>query len=202
MTDGPRLRSPRARLGAGGVIVLALGALAVVIGIGVWRGAASPVEPVSIATSAAPTASIAAGQLYVHVQGAVREPGLYVLDAGARVVDAVSAAGGFADDADESGVNLARPVADGEQLAVPAEGEAPASGVPDAPGDPAAPGLVNLNSADAAALEELPRIGPAIAGRIIAWREENGPFAAVEDLLAVSGIGDAMLESLRPLVTV
>ncbi|GAA4765493.1 ComEA family DNA-binding protein [Microbacterium gilvum] len=199
MTDGPRLRSPRARLGAGGVIVLALGALAVVIGVGVWRGAASPVEPVAVET---PTASIAAGQLYVHVQGAVREPGLYVLDAGARVVDAVSAAGGFADDADESGVNLARPVADGEQLAVPVEGEAPASGAPDAPGAPAGPGLVNLNTADAAALEELPRIGPAIAERIIAWRDENGPFTAVDDLLAVSGIGDAMLDTLRPLVTV
>ncbi|WP_324014773.1 ComEA family DNA-binding protein [Microbacterium sp. JZ37] len=203
MTAETGFRSPRARLGAGAVVLLVLGALGVTVALGVWRGAASPVEEVVV--TPAPSASAVAvepGQLYVHVHGAVAEPGLYVLEAGARVVDAISAAGGFADDADSGAVNLARPLADGEQLAVPVVGEAPP--VPP-PGGTAAPGgtgaLVSLNSADQAALETLPRIGPALAERIIAWRDENGPFTAIEDLLAVPGIGDKMLETLRPLVT-
>lgn len=203
MTAETGFRSPRARLGAGAVVLLVLGALGVTVALGVWRGAASPVEEVVV--TPAPSASAVAvesGQLYVHVHGAVAEPGLYVLEAGARVVDAISAAGGFADDADSGAVNLARPLADGEQLAVPVVGEAPPA---PPPGGTAAPGgtdaLVSLNSADQAALETLPRIGPALAERIIAWRDENGPFTAIEDLLAVPGIGDKMLETLRPLVT-
>ncbi|WOF24651.1 ComEA family DNA-binding protein [Microbacterium betulae] len=207
MTAETGFRSSRARLGVGGVVLLALGALAVTVGIGVWRGVASPVEDVVTSSSApGPTeVAVESGELFVHVFGAVREPGLYVLDAGARVVDAISAAGGLADDADQAGVNLARPVADGEQLAVPAVGESPvvegAGGSGAVPGD-ASGGVVDVNTADAAALETLPRIGPTLAGRIVAWREENGPFTTVDDLLAVSGIGDKMLETLRPLVTV
>lgn len=197
-------RSPRARLGVGGVVVLVLAALAVTVGIGIWRGASSPVEEVAV--TAAPTSSpvAEAGQLFVHVHGAVNEPGLYVLVAGARVVDAISAAGGLADDADAAAVNLARPLADGEQLGVPAVGEEPQPPAPSTGtgAGPSAEGpLVSLNSADQTALETLPRIGPALAQRILAWREENGPFTAVEDLLAVPGIGDKMLEALRPLVT-
>ncbi|GAA4189937.1 hypothetical protein GCM10022219_06470 [Microbacterium oryzae] len=197
-------RSPRARLGVGGVVVLVLAALALTVGIGIWRGASSPVEEVAVTTAPTSSPVAEAGQLFVHVHGAVNEPGLYVLAAGARVVDAISAAGGLADDADAAAVNLARPLADGEQLGVPAVGEeppppAPSSGTGSGPSGGEA--LVSLNSADQAALEALPRIGPALAQRIMAWREENGPFMAVEDLLAVPGIGDKMLETLRPLVT-
>lgn len=156
--------------------------------------------------SSAPTAV-----LFVHVLGAVGAPGLYELGEGARVIDAIAAAGGLTGDADPSGVNLARPLADGEQLRVPRVGEVVAAPGPvagaaggaaggAAPGAPAA--LVDLNTADAVALDALPGIGPALAARIIEWRETNGGFRSVEDLDAVSGIGPAVLERLRPLVTV
>lgn len=134
--------------------------------------------------------------LFVHVLGQVERPGLYELREGDRVVDAIAAAGGFTEDADPAGVNLARLLSDGEQLAVPAVGEIPAgaaSGV-------AVDGRVDLNTADLAALDTLPRVGPAIAQRIIDWREANGPFRSVDDLLAVSGIGAKTVESLRGLV--
>jgi competence protein ComEA len=190
--------SSRRRLGVGAVVVLVIGALAVTVGIGILRGAMAPVDEVVVDQTPAPAVSGSA-DLYVHVSGAVRTPGLYVLPAGARVVDAIAAAGGFAEGADRSAVNLARTLDDGEQLPVPREGEDPPAGaVAPAPAD----ALVDLNSADAAQLETLPRIGPALAERIIAWRDETGGFTSVEDLLAVPGIGDTMLESLRDLVTV
>ncbi|MGZ8805167.1 MAG: ComEA family DNA-binding protein [Microbacterium sp.] len=165
--------------------------------IGILRGTAAPVDTISIEDRPATDAG-APASVFVHVSGAVAAPGLYVLADGARVVDAVAAAGGFAVDADEAAVNLARPVGDGEQLHVPAEGDQPVAGAPGASGD----GRVNLNTADATQLDTLPRIGPAMAERIIGWREANGRFTSVEDLLAVPGIGDKMLETLRDLVTV
>ena len=187
----------RRRLGLGAAIVIVLVALAVTVGIGILRGAGAPVESVSV-DDAPSTDAAAAPSLYVHVSGAVVAPGLYVLGESARVVDAIAAAGGFAPDADEAAVNLARPVGDGEQIVVPVVGAAPAPTTGAAAGD----GRVNLNTADAAALDTLPRIGPAMAERIIEWRDANGRFTSVEDLLAVPGIGDKMLESLRDLVTV
>lgn len=132
--------------------------------------------------------------IYVHILGQVAHPGLYALRDGDRGVDIVAAAGGFTETADPAGINLARFLTDGEQIVVPAVGEVVAS-----TGEGG--GLVNLNTADAAALDTLPRIGPALAERILAWREKNGPFASVEDLLDVPGIGDAILEGLRDLVT-
>lgn len=198
--EGYRRAAPRARLGIGAAIVLVLVALAVTVGIGIWRGQSAPVEHVTATPQATEPATAVASDAYVHVSGAVRAPGLYVVGADARVIDAVSAAGGLADDADASAINLARPVTDGEQLVVPVEGEAPPAG-PSA-GTGSAPGLVSVNTADAAALEELPGIGPALAARIIDWRDTEGPFATVDDLLAVSGIGPKVLESLRDLVTV
>lgn len=198
--EGYRRAAPRARLGIGAAIVLVLVALAVTVGIGIWRGQSAPVEHVTATPQATEPATAVASDAYVHVSGAVRAPGLYVVGADARVIDAVSAAGGLADDADASAINLARPVTDGEQLVVPVEGEAPPAG-PSA-GSGSAPGLVSVNTADAGALEELPGIGPALAARIIDWRDTEGPFATVDDLLAVSGIGPKVLESLRDLVTV
>jgi competence protein ComEA len=172
------------------------------VAIGILRGASAPVERVSVDGGGTDAATPAA--VYVHVSGAVAEPGLYVLANGARVVDAVAAAGGFARRADETAVNLARPVADGEQLVVPKEGESEAAAADPANGSgaPAPDALIDLNVADAAALETLPRIGPALAQRIIEWRDANGRFTAVEDLLAVPGIGDKLLEALRELVRV
>jgi len=190
--------SARRRLGVGAVVVLVVAALAVTVGIGILRGAMAPVDEVAVDQTPAPAATGVA-DVYVHVAGAVRTPGLYLLPAGARVVDAVAAAGGFSEDADRDAVNLARTLDDGEQLPVPREGEAAPAG---AAAPPPADGRVDLNTADAALLEALPRIGPALAERIIAWREDNGGFTSIEDLLAVPGIGDKMLESLRDLVTV
>lgn len=194
--------SSRRRLGIGAIVVLVIAALAVTVAIGILRGAVAPTDEVVVDAPAA-TATPETVELYVHVAGAVAAPGLYVLPTGARVVDAIAAAGGFADDADPGAVNLARTVDDGEQLHVPRAGEAvaPEIGAP-AAGSPQEGALVDLNTADAAHLETLPRIGPAMAERIIAWRDDNGGFTTVEDLLAVPGIGDKMLESLRDLVTV
>lgn len=140
------------------------------------------------------------GILLVHVLGAVVRPGIVELAPGARVVDAVGAAGGLTAEADPGGVNLARSLVDGEQLVVPVVGAppaAPAAGGGAAPGD----GRVSLNHADAAELDTLPRIGPALAQRIIDWREANGPFTDVAQLLDVAGIGDAVYSGLVDLVT-
>ena len=139
--------------------------------------------------------AVSGAPLLVHVLGAVARPGLVELEAGARVVDAVAAAGGLTPEADPAGVNLARPVVDGEQLAVPVVGAVPpldATGAAAA----AADGLVHLNTADVAALDTLPRIGPALAQRIIDWRDVNGPFTSTEQLLEVAGIGDTVFAGL------
>lgn len=171
--------------------MLVLVAAAVTVAIGAVRTASAPAEEVVVVEI-----DVTAATVYVHVHGAVAQPGLYRLDEGARVVDVVAAAGGLTDEADAGAVNLARPLHDGEQLYVPAIGEAPppSTGV-------ASDGRVNINTADASTLDTLPRIGPALADRIIRWREENGTFTSVDDLLSVSGIGQKLLDGLRDLVT-
>jgi competence protein ComEA len=200
-STAPEDRAPaRHRLGLGAVIVVVLLALGVTVAIGVFRGQAAPTEPVTIDRTA--TASAAPTELYVHVSGAVREPGLYVLPDGSRLVDAVAAAGGFAKKAARDGVNLARALADGEQIVVPRKGEKTADAAISAAPGTSADGKVNLNTADQTALEALPGIGPALSQRILQWRDDNGRFTSVDDLLAVSGIGEKMLATLRDLVTV
>lgn len=131
----------------------------------------------------------------VHVAGAVRSPGVVEIAADSRVGNAIAAAGGALPEADLTRVNLAAPLADGQQLVVPA---ALGEGLPSA----AADGRVRLNLADATELETLPGVGPVLAARIIAYREQNGPFAVVEDLLEVAGIGEAKLAALREAVLV
>ncbi|MCF4121570.1 ComEA family DNA-binding protein [Antribacter sp. KLBMP9083] len=148
-----------------------------------------------------------AGEVVVHVVGQVNRPGLVTLPEGARIADAVEAAGGPTATADLSGVNLAREVADGEQLRVPAAGEvvaAPDSGGSGAPaaGGAAGDGIVDLNTADAALLDTLPGVGPVIAERIVTWRDENGPFTSVDELGEVDGIGPALLDKVRDSVRV
>jgi competence protein ComEA len=173
------------------LVVVALGC-AVLFSALTDRGTSAVVAP---AASVGPTAS--GSSIYVHVLGAVERAGLYELRDGDRVVDAIAAAGGFEKDADQGAVNLARFVDDGEQIVVPEVGTVP----PSAPGTDAS-GLVNINTADESTLETLPRVGPAMAQRIIAYREQNGRFASVDDLRNVTGIGDKTFAQLEPLVTI
>lgn len=143
----------------------------------------------------------AAAGLLVHVVGAVHEPGLVTVPDGARVADALEAAGGVTGEADLTAVNLARAVVDGEQLYVPLPGEAvpvpPGAAPGAAAAGPDARGTVDINTADAAALEALPGVGPAIAQAIVEWRAANGPFASVDELEDVPGIGPSTLEKMR-----
>lgn len=194
MSDSPPESSPprRLRLGIGAAIVVALVVLSAAVGLGLMRGQAEPAESVPLSTGQDGTAG-SSGEVYVHVLGAVANPGLYVLDLDSRLVDAVAAAGGTTDDADLTAINLARVLSDGEQIIVPTIGQAAAEAGSSIPGDD----RVDLNTADQAALESLPRIGPALAERIIAWREENGRFASVDDMLAVPGIGEKLLAGIR-----
>ena len=149
-------------------------------------------------------------EVVVHVAGAVVRPGVHTLPAGARVVDAVDAAGGMSGAADQSRVNLAALVADGERVYVPTVGEPPpppvAAGSAQPSGSPAevaeegAP--IDINTATEADLDELPGVGPATAAAIIEHRQSIGGFTSVDQLLDVRGIGEAKLEQLRPLVRV
>ncbi len=142
-------------------------------------------------------------KIFVHVGGAVRTPGLYGLAQGSRVDDAVRAAGGMLEDADLDALNLAARLKDGEKVLVPTEsGEAEAQEGSSGAGGTAQGGLINLNTATVADLETLPGIGPALAQRILDYRERNGGFRSVEDLLEVSGIGAKKFEGLREQVTV
>jgi len=213
--ESPRRASlryrPSWRIGLGAAVVLGLAALAVAAVVGSLTGSPRPLAPpVSSAPGAAEIATPDARpgtQAYVHVLGAVADPGIYRVPEGSRVFDALAAAGGATTQADLAAVNLARPIADGEQLYVPAIGEPPppiaAGSGPAVPasGGAAGPGPVRLNTADAAQLESLPEVGPALAQRIIDWRAAHGGFSSVEELADVAGIGEKTLAALRDLVT-
>lgn len=136
--------------------------------------------------------------IFVHIVGEVVSPGIYQLDSGSRIVDVVFAAGGFSKSADQASINLAREVTDGEQVVVFQVGAAPQP-----PGNNASSGspLISLNRATQAELENLPGVGPALAGRLIDWRTANGGFKKKEDLLNISGIGDKLYAGIKNQVT-
>jgi competence protein ComEA len=171
--------------------------------------AASPtVEPVGDAPGAGPSGGpstgAAPGTVTVDVAGKVRHPGIAVLDAGARVVDALEAAGGARPGVDLTGLNLARVLVDGEQVVVggPAPSGAAASASPP-PGAPSGPStMVNLNTATESELDTLPEVGPVTAASILQWRDQHGGFTSVDELLEVDGIGEVTLGKLAPYVTV
>ncbi|RPF28798.1 competence protein ComEA [Georgenia muralis] len=163
----------------------------------------------------APDGTTTGAPLVVHVAGAVARPGVVELPSGSRVGEAVEAAGGASPDAELAAVNLARPLVDGEQVFVPVQGQgvpgsqagpvpglSSGTGAAAGAGAPAPPSPIDLNTATAADLDALPGIGPALAERILQWREANGAFGSVDDLDAVSGIGPTTMERLRGLVTV
>ena len=159
--------------------------------------------------------STTSGSVVVHVTGAVSRPGVVTLPPGSRVTDAINAVGGASAEADTQQLNLARVLTDGEQIRVPRIGEvlpdpAPQPGgaatpsVGTAPGktNGGASGTININTASATDLEKLPGIGPALAQRIVEYRDSHGPFASVDALTDVPGIGKAKLEGLREQATV
>ncbi|GAB4290688.1 MAG: hypothetical protein Kow0067_17040 [Coriobacteriia bacterium] len=156
------------------------------------------------------TADAGVPRIVLHVAGAVRHPGVYELPEGARVHDAIEAAGGALASAAPEALNLARIVTDGERLYVPTSDEVdavvaeelPPSGGAGASTAPGGSALVDINRADAATLERLPGIGPATAAKIVEDREKNGPFKTVDDLARVSGIGAKKIEALRDFATV
>lgn len=174
-----------------------------------------PEYPPETSTNSAPTPSPEtkeSGEVIVHVVGRVKKPGLITLDEGARVADAIEAAGGATKTADLTRINLARVLHDEEHLVILNSDEDPpelqgtkseennsadGSGV-----DQGSDDVLNLNTADQSDLERLPGVGPVMAERIIAWREENGQFSSVEDLHEISGVGPKVFAQLEPLVTV
>ena len=151
------------------------------------------------------------GEIVVSVTGLVGQPGVVTLNAGARVADAIAAAGGAAAEADLTGMNLAARLADGDSVVVgtaPAAGDVAsgvsggAAGSATAADSTPAGGPIDLNTADEAALDTLPGVGPVMAQNILAWRETNGRFASVEQLQEISGIGPSRFAQISPLVTV
>ena len=189
-----------------GVIVVAALTLA---GAGLWyaRSLPRPVEvlagpetPPVPAPGASPSA--AATLVLVDVAGWVRRPGVYEFVSGARVIDAIEAAGGARPGAGLQALNLAAPLVDGTQILVPREGATPVATAGSGSAGGVVGGLVNVNTATAAELETLPGIGEVTAQAIIDHRTENGPFTSVDELLDVTGIGDVTLENIRELVTV
>jgi competence protein ComEA len=231
-----RIRADPGRAGAIALAVVA--ALAVLITVfTLVRDRPAPVmsaklPPVEKAASASPrsSASPGAGQpanpdrpVVVSVVGLVHTPGLVTLAPGARIADALQAAGGAVDGADTIGLNMARPVGDGEQIVVglapvsgqpkvlgssvssgsaPVSGSAPAAGPAPGSTKPKGGEVVDLNTATAEQLDTLPGVGPVTAAAILAWRQAHGRFTSVDQLADVDGIGPARLDKLRPLVRV
>jgi competence protein ComEA len=154
-------------------------------------------------TAAAPAPTADPARVVVHVAGAVAAPGVYEVPGAARVVDAIAAAGGAAPGAELDALNLAAPVADGQRVYVPVEGEAVVAAAGDPVAGEASPtGPLDLNAASAVELERLPGIGPATAAAIVSHREQHGPYATIDDLAEVRGIGPVKLDAIRDLVRV
>lgn len=211
-TYAERAGAALAFVGVGRVVTVAVSVL--LVAAGSWWLLHSPAPPVERSLPVAgadpatddssalapPTALAPPATIVVQAAGAVRAPGVYRLPDGARVEALIAAAGGATEGADPDALPLAAVLADGQRVYVPMLGEIPPEAQAAAAGAP--PGPVDLNRATAEQLDELPGVGPATAAAIVEHRERNGPFASVEALLDVTGIGPAKLDGLRDLVTV
>lgn len=190
-------------------LLVAAACLLVLLYVGSKLLARPPAEA-ALAPPAAPPAETATAlptQVVIDIVGAVRRPGLYRLAEGARIADALARAGGATRRADLSLVNLAAPLADGQQVIVPRRGAAgsggaaPPAGAAATPGAPGAPtGPVHLNTATLEQLDSLPGVGPVTAQKILDYRTEHGPFTSVDELDAVPGIGPSRMDQLKDLV--
>lgn len=177
------------------VFVFAMTIGAILISLNSAKPFESTTESVTIEE---PSSTIDEPGVFVHVVGEVEKPGIYIVANRARVFDAIVAAGGFTKSADQSTVNLAREISDGEQVVVMAAGAQSSSAAAQTSAQAA---LISLNRASQLELEALPGVGPTLAGRIIDWRTANGGFKKKEDLLKVSGIGSKMFDGMKHLVT-
>lgn len=177
------------------VLAVALAGLA-------WRVAGRSPESTQpsrpIAATIAPREPTA---IVVHVTGAVRAPGVYRVAEGGRVQDAVKEAGGAKTGADLNAINLAAPLQDGQQVLVPAKVATPRPGVASSGAGPVSGGPVSLSSATAEQLDALDGIGPTLAARIVAWRDQHGGFASVDQLMDVPGIGQTRFDAIRAKLT-
>jgi competence protein ComEA len=173
------------------VLLVALG-VAAVVAILVSLNSAKPV-PVANLISSEPM-PVVLPDCYVHIVGEVQKPGIYDLPSDSRVFEAIFAAGGFTDKADQGSINLARAIGDGEQIVVLAKGQV-------TPVTAQGKNAISLNSATQSQLEELPGVGPTLAARIIDWRLANGGFKKIEDLRNVSGIGNKLFLQIKPKAT-
>jgi competence protein ComEA len=190
---------------------LAIVVAVTLVGAGLWYVRSLP-RPIAIAASSpaagasgssrVSSASPTGPPIIVDVTGWVRAPGVYGFAQGDRVIDAVERAGGARPNADLSGLNLAAPLTDGTQVVVPKTGGAAAGGATGSAGGATAGGLLNINTASAVELESLSGIGEVLAAAIVDYRTQNGPFASVDNLEDVSGIGPATLEEIRDQITV
>ncbi len=195
--------SYRAQVILGTVLGLIVGGM-----VGYLTPHPAPPPPITVSTppptaTSLPTSTPA--PIRVYITGAVDQPAVYSLPPGSIVQDALEAAGGPTEDADLERINLAQELRDQQQVYVPRRGEAasrPLISGGTSGGSSTGTGLVNINTASAAELETLPRVGPSTAQRIIAYRQEHGPFSAIEDIQNVSGIGPATFEQLKDLITV
>ncbi|TFV47837.1 ComEA family DNA-binding protein [Blastococcus sp. TF02A-35] len=207
---GTAARVDTGRPGARALLLAAVLAVALLLGW-TWldRPAVEPAGPADRPSAAPVPPSTPVGEMaessatvVVSVVGQVARPGLVTLPTGARVADALAAAGGPLPGADAASVNLAAPVADGEQIAVGLPGGAGPAAAQQGPAPPRAGGLLDLNTAGAAELDGLPGIGPVLAQRIVDHRTRNGPFGSVEELDDVPGIGPSTAAEIAGLVTV
>ena len=170
--------------------------------------AASPAAPLSASpaavtvNSSAPSATMSPVTILVDVAGWVRKPGVYEFQQGQRVIDAVKAAGGARQGADLTALNLAAPLTDGTQILVLKQGASSSTGSSGTGTSSGSGTLININTASETELEQLPGVGPVTGAAIIEYRTKNGPFASVDELDNVSGIGPATLEEIRPMATV